>query len=66
MIDPTGKKYHSRSLRVKYKGELKPFAKRLNQMKIDGLLTEKEIQGKHIYVYPLRQKISKTKYPKGN
>ena len=64
LITPDGKKYHSRSLRVKYKGRLKPFAEKLNKMKQEGLLVEKQISGKHIYLYPLRRIPIRTKYPK--
>ena len=62
---PEGKRYHSRSLRVKYKGKLKPFAEKLNQMSKEGLLKTVEIPSKHIYVYPLRSTPALTTYPKG-
>ncbi|ASU00231.1 hypothetical protein [Aeromonas phage AS-zj] len=50
---PDGKLYHSRALRTKYKGMLKPFAQRLQYMKNNGLLEEVVVPGKHSYVYPL-------------
>lgn len=65
LITPDGKKYHSRSLRVKYNGKLKPFAEKLNSMLVAGVLIEKEVSGKHIYVYPLKKPVTKTNYPKG-
>jgi len=53
-IDPTtGKMYHSRALRTKYKGEYKPFVKRLRKMHRDGLLKEITLKGKYRYIYEL-------------
>lgn len=51
----TNKTYHSRALRTKYKGELKPFAKRLVEKLQQGLLIKKRVEGKHIYVFRLRK-----------
>lgn len=65
---PEGKRYHSRALRTKYKGELKPFAKRLCELKAAGLLREVTVRGKHTYLYPLNGNLKKFKtasYPKG-
>lgn len=54
--DPeTGKMYHSRALRTKYKGEYKPFVKRLRQKLEDGLLEETILRGKFCYVYYVRK-----------
>lgn len=50
----TGKVYHSRALRTKYKGEYKPFVKRLRKMKEEGKLVEIDLPGKHCYVYSLK------------
>lgn len=50
----TNKTYHSRALRTKYKGELKPFAKKLNEKLKQGLLIKKEVQGKYIYIFKLK------------
>lgn len=50
-----GKIYHSRALRTKYKGEYKPFVKRLREKKENGLLEEIPLLGKHCYVYELRK-----------
>lgn len=54
---PEGKRYHSRALRTKYKGQLKPFAKRLCDMRSAGLLKEVKVRGKHIYLLPLKGKL---------
>ena len=49
----TGKIYHSRALRTKYKGDFKPFVKRLRDLKEKGLLTPIVLPGKHCFVYHL-------------
>lgn len=51
----TGKVYHSRALRTKYKGEYKPFVKRLRDKHEKGLLEEVVLKGKHRYAYYLRK-----------
>jgi hypothetical protein len=48
-----GKTYHSRALRTKYKGEYKPFVKKLRQLQVDGILQPICLEGKHCYVYQL-------------
>lgn len=50
-----GKKYHDKAIRTKYKGELKPFAKRLRQALADGEASYKKQLPKHIYVLKLRK-----------
>ena len=52
----TGKIYHSRALRTKYKGEYKPFVKKLREKKELGLLHEIKLLGKHTYVYTITRK----------
>jgi len=47
----TGKIYHSRALRTKYKGEFKPFVKRLRQRLDEGILEPINLKPKHTYVY---------------
>lgn len=47
----TGKVYHSRALRTRYKGEYKPFVKRLREKLSAGLLEEIVLAGKHRYTY---------------
>lgn len=49
----TGKIYHSRALRTKYKGDYKPFVKKLRLKKELGLLQEIKLKGKHCYIYKL-------------
>lgn len=48
-----GKRYHDKALRTKYKGELKPFAKRLKQALEMGEAQWIETKGKYTYVYEL-------------
>lgn len=61
----TGKKYHSRALRTKYKGEYKPFVKILREKLSNGMLDEIILEGKHCYCYFLRKKNNKrNNYPK--
>lgn len=50
----TGKTYHSRAMRTKYKGEFKPFVKRLRKKLEDGLLETVVLKGKYCYVYELK------------
>jgi len=64
--DPEGKLYHSRAMRTKYKGNLKPFAKRLTELMESGKLELVTVPGKHIYTYSLVgiHKPTSTPYPK--
>jgi len=48
-----GKTYHDKTIRTKYKGELKPFAKKIKAALASGEAVYKTTAGKHIYVYPL-------------
>lgn len=66
LVTPNGREYHSRALRTKYKGDYKPFAKRLRQLDEEGLLKRLEVPGKHIYTYTLKGKhtATNTTYPK--
>lgn len=48
-----GKKYHDKTIRTKYKGNLKPFALELKQALEKGEAYYKETQGKNIYTYNL-------------
>jgi len=52
---PEGKRYHSRAMRTKYNGRLKPFAERLQELHRNGLLKEVKVPGKHVYLYPLHK-----------
>jgi len=50
--DPqTGRVYHSRALRTKYKGEYKPFVKRLRAQHERGELERIPLPGKYCFVY---------------
>ena len=49
-----GKKYHDKTIRTKYKGELKPFAKKIKEALEKGEAYYKKTEGKHIYLYELR------------
>lgn len=44
-----GKKYHDKTIRTKYKGELKPFAKRVRDALENGGAFYKDTEGKIIY-----------------
>lgn len=59
----TGKTYHSRALRTKYKGEYKPFVQELRKKLESGKLEEVLFPGKHTYVYPLCKHISFSSLP---
>ena len=47
------KQYHDKAIRTKYKGELKPFAKRLKEAIENGEAIYKKTAGKITYVYKL-------------
>jgi len=49
-----GKKYHDKAIRTKYKGELKPFARRLKEALDKGEAYYVKQLPKHIYVMDLR------------
>lgn len=51
-----GKHYHDRSIRIKYKGKLKPFAAKLKDALDRGEAFYKMTKGKYTYVYPLKRK----------
>lgn len=48
-----GKRYHDKTIRTKYKGELKPFAKRVKSALERGDAYYKETAGKFTYTYQL-------------
>jgi len=56
VIIHNGKKYHDKAIRTKYKGELKPFARRLKKALEDGEAFYKNTEGKYIYVYNLEKR----------
>ena len=49
-----GKQYHDKTIRTKYKGELKPYAKRLKEDLENGRAYYKKTLGKHIYFMKLK------------
>ena len=53
------KQYHDKSIRAKYKGELKPFAKRLKEALASGDAYYKKTAGKFTFVYYLDKKMRK-------
>ena len=64
---PDGKLYHSRAMRTKYKGNLKPFAARLQELNDQGLLESVKVPAKHVYTYTLTGKhvcTTSKQYPK--
>lgn len=48
-----GKRYHDKTIRTKYKGDLKPFAKRIKEALENGEAHYTKTEGKHIYLYRL-------------
>ena len=54
MDKETGRLYHSRALRTKYKGEYKPFVKKLREKLEAGLLEPIQLKPKYCYVYYVR------------
>ena len=54
IIEYGGKRYHDKSIRTKYKGELKPFAVKLKKALDVGEAKYKTTAGKYTYVYKLR------------
>lgn len=49
------KRYHDKTIRTKYKGKLKPFAKRVKDALESGEAFYKKTAGKYTYVYTLGQ-----------
>lgn len=49
-----GKRYHDKTIRTKYKGELKPFARRIKEALASGEAYYKKTAGKHTYIYRIR------------
>ena len=48
-----GKRYHDKTIRTKYKGELKPFAKKIKDALENGEAYYKKTKGKKTYIYNL-------------
>ena len=53
IVTNEGRRYHDKAIRTKYKGELKPFAKRLIVKLEDGTAHFAKTKGKHTYLYEL-------------
>jgi hypothetical protein len=51
-----GKRYHDKTIRTKYKGELKPFAKRVKEALENGEAHYEQTLGKEIYLYDLEKR----------
>jgi hypothetical protein len=54
-----GKRYHDKTIRTKYKGELKPFAVEIKKALETGDAKYVDTLGKHIYLYGLRGAVGK-------
>lgn len=54
VINFEGKKYHDKTIRTKYKGELKPFSIRIKEALDDGRAYYSKTKGKYCYVYKLK------------
>lgn len=50
------KQYHDKAIRTTYKGELKPFAKKLQEALETGEASYKKTIGKYIYLYDLERR----------
>lgn len=49
-----GKRYHDKTIRTKYKGELKPFAAKIKEALLTGEAEYKTTSGKYTFVYELK------------
>lgn len=47
--------YHDKTIRTKYKGKLKPYAKKIKEALDDGRAYYKDTLGKKIYIYELKR-----------
>ena len=54
-----GKRYHDKTIRTKYKGNLKPFAVEIKKALETGDAQYVDTLGKHIYLYGLRGAVGK-------
>jgi hypothetical protein len=55
VINFKGKKFHDKTIRTKYKGELKPFARRIKDALETGEAYYSKTAGKFTYLYRLRR-----------
>ncbi len=56
-----GKQYHDKAIRTKYKGQLKPFAKRIKDALDSGDAYYKKTAGKYTYIYQLEKNKRRSK-----
>ena len=56
MILYAGRLYHDKTIRTRYKGKLKPFAVRIKKALEDGAAEYIQTEGKHIYIYDVKNK----------
>ena len=47
--------YHDKTIRTKYKGKLKPYAKKIKEALDNGRAYYKDTLGKKIYIYELKK-----------
>jgi hypothetical protein len=57
-----GKRYHDKTIRTKYNGNLKPFAIKIKEALENGTAEYVDTLGKHIYLYGLRGAGAKNYY----
>jgi hypothetical protein len=55
-----GKRYHDKTIRTKYNGNLKPFAIKIKEALESGTAEYVDTLGKHIYLYGLRSATAST------
>jgi len=53
-----GRRYHDKTIRTKYKGKLKPFAKKIKNALETGKAHYVKTLGKHIYIYEFYKKLN--------
>lgn len=63
VINVNGKLYHDKTIRTKYKGELKPFALRVKEQLDSGEAFYQNTAGKYTYVYHLNKNKRKACIP---
>lgn len=56
VIRYNGKIYHDKTIRTRYKGELKPFARKIKNALKTGEAKYEDTEGKYIYIYNLNRR----------
>ena len=59
VIRYNGDTWHDKTIRTKYKGELKPFARKIKEALEEGRAHYEKTEGKYIYIYDLESRRSK-------